>query len=139
LQVGVRRNARVQQMMRTGLSGAAATVVDVIALIALVEAVGMGVGWAALMAAGTGAMFGFVMAKFWAFGDRAPLTLRQVAAYAVVAGGAAVLVAISIHLLVVFGAAYLMAKLIASIGVFALWSYPAQARWVFAKGNYYAY
>jgi putative flippase GtrA len=126
-------------MMRTGLSSVAATVVDVIALIVLVEVMGVGVGWAALLAAGTGAVFGFTMAKFWAFGDRAPLTFRQVAAYAVVAGGAAALVAISIHLLVVFGAAYLMAKLIASVGVFALWSYPAQARWVFAKGKHYAY
>jgi putative flippase GtrA len=125
--------------MRTGLSGLAATVVDVIVLIMLVEVVGMGVGWAALMAAGTGGVCGFVMAKFWAFGDRAPLAARQVLAYGVVVGGAAALVAISIHLLVIFGAAYLMAKLIASVGVFALWSYPAQARWVFAKGNYYAY
>lgn len=126
-------------MMKTGLSSLAATVVDVISLIVLVEVVGLGVGMAALVAAGLGGVCGFVMAKFWAFDDRAPLTVRQVTAYAVVSGGAAVLVAISIHMLVIFGAAYLMAKLIASVGVFALWSYPAQTRWVFAKGKHYAY
>ncbi len=126
-------------MMKTGLSGIAATLVDVLSLIVLVEIVGLSVAPAAFLSAALGAMCGFVFAKFWAFGDRTPLGIRQVAAYAGVAFGTASMVSVSVHLLVILGTAYLMAKLVASASVFALWSYPAQARWVFAKGGRYAY
>ena len=125
------RNKR-DKLVKTGLSGIAASMVDVVALVCLIEFAGLSIVLSAFVSAGLGAACGFVITKFWAFRDSRPIGLGQVAAYATVAGGNAILVSVSIHVLVIFGAAYLLAKLIASAGAFALWSYPAQSRWVFA-------
>jgi putative flippase GtrA len=119
-------------MMRTGLSGAAATALDVAVMVVLVELLRTRVGWAAFCAASCGAVANFTINKYWAFRDRSPIDPRQVIAYGAVALGAAGLAAVSVHLLVeVGGHGYLWAKGLAAVGVFALWSYPAQSRLVF--------
>ena len=127
------------QMLKTGLSGVAASAIDFAVLIALVEVVGLPVAIAAFLAAAVGAVVGFCITKTWAFADRAPVDSRQVGAYATVALGNAILVATLLHLLVTgSGVLYPVAKVVASLAAFALWSYPAQARWVFTKGEHYA-
>jgi len=122
------------RILRTGISGFAGAVIDVIVLIILVEVVGLGVGWAAFAAAASGAGLAFLLSKFWAFRDRSPLEVKQVGAYAFVSLVTATFLALSIHLMaIVLGLAYLIAKGIASVVVFVCWSYPAQARLVFSR------
>ena len=130
---------KVIQMAKTGASGIAASVFDFAVLIAVVELASLPVAVAAFIAAALGAVLGFVITKVWAFDDRGPVDTRQVAAYAAVAVSNAIAVAVLLQLLVTgTGLVYPVAKAMASIAVFALWSYPAQARWVFAKGEFYA-
>ncbi len=124
------------RILRTGISGFAGAIIDVIVLILLIEVAGLPVGWAAFSAAASGAGVAFVLSKFWAFRDRSPLEAKQVGAYAFVSLVTATFMAISIHVMaIVLGLAYLIAKAIASVVVFACWSYPAQARFVFARAN----
>ena len=126
-------------MVKTGLSGVAASTVDFIALIVLVEVVGLPVAVAAFAAAGLGGVVGFAISKGWAFDDPRPTEFRQVAAFAGVALGNAILVVAFLQLLVSGSSvAYPIAKAAASLVAFVLWSYPAQAQWVFTKGEHYA-
>lgn len=130
---------KLSQIVKTGLSGMAASIIDFAALIALVELASISIVVAALLAAAAGAVVGFVITKLWAFQDREPADPRQITAYTAVALGNAFLVAVVLKLLVAMaGVVYPIAKVLASIVAFALWSYPAQARWVFAKGERYA-
>jgi putative flippase GtrA len=121
--------------MRTALSGLAATGVDVVTLIALVEGFGMAVGAAAFLAATAGAIAQFALAKCWAFRDRSPVQVRQVGAYALVALGNALFVASAVALLAGLGLPYLAAKAAAAFVVFVSWSYPAQKRIVFVNAG----
>lgn len=124
------------RILKTGLSGFAGAIIDVIVLIILVELAGMQVGWAAFAAAASGAGVTFVLSKFWAFRDRTPVKVKQVGVYAFVSLVTAICMAVSVHVLaIVLGLAYLIAKGIASVVVFLCWSYPAQARLVFARAS----
>ena len=79
-----------------------------------------------------GAVTNFTVNKYWAFAERTPIDPRQVVAYALVSLMTALFVANAVHVLaVIVGVPYLGAKGIAAVLVFALWSYPAQARFVF--------
>ena len=128
-----------KQMLKAALGGVTATVVDFVVLFLLVELAGVSVVVAAFVAAVVGGCAGFAVAKLWAFEDRSPVARRQVAAFAGVAVSNAVLVAGLLRVLVVtLGLVYPVAKILASIASFVLWSYPAQSRWVFGKGERYA-
>lgn len=132
--------AKLHEMVKTGLSGIAASVVDLIALVTLVEIVDLPVGVAAFVAAALGGVIGFAISKGWAFDDQRPTEFRQVAAFAGVALGNAILVVAFLQLLVSGSSvAYPVAKGAASLVAFVLWSYPAQAQWVFSKGEHYAF
>jgi len=121
-----------KRILKTGLSGIAATVIDVVAMILLIELGNVPVGFAAFLAASTGAIVNFAVSKFWAFRDTSPVDGRQVATFAMVALVTAGFVAVSVHVLaVMIGIQYLAAKAIAAVLIFACWSYPAQARLVF--------
>ena len=121
-----------RRILKTGLSGIVATVVDVIAMILLVELGDVPVGFAAFLAASTGAIVNFTVSKFWAFRDTSPVDGRQVATFAMVALVTSAFVAVSVHVLAaMIGIQYLVAKAIAAVLVFVCWSYPAQARLVF--------
>ncbi len=123
---------RSKRLVKVGLSGMIATAIDVATLILLVEALGSHVTIAAFLAAVAGGAGNFVVNKYWAFKDRSPIDLRQVASYALVSLVTAMFVASSIHVLAVLvGIPYLFAKGIAAALVFVLWSYPAQSRLVF--------
>jgi putative flippase GtrA len=121
-----------KRMMRVGVSGVVATGVDVAALILLVELFRSHVTIAAFLAAALGGVTNFVINKYWAFDDDAPLEIRQVAIYALVSLVTAAFTAAAIHILaVLIGIPYLIAKAIAAALVFVIWTYPAQARLVF--------
>jgi putative flippase GtrA len=121
-----------KRILRVGMSGVVATALDVGALIALVELAGVHVTLAAFLAATLGGVTNFLVNKYWAFQDRAPLEIRQITLYAMVSLVTAAFVAVSVHILaVLIGLPYLAAKGIAAALVFLVWTYPAQARLVF--------
>jgi putative flippase GtrA len=116
----------------SGIAGLGATSVDVGAL-ALQVHHGVHVALAAFVSATIGAVAGFVLNKYVAFRDRAPVTLVQLVRFAVVALGTALLVAGGMELIAVqLRVPYLAAKALCSLAVFAAWTYPAQRRLVFA-------
>jgi putative flippase GtrA len=118
--------------MRVGVSGMVATGVDVAALVLLVELFRSHVTIAAFLAATLGGVTNFLINKYWAFDDEAPLEVRQITIYALVALVTAAFTAAAIHILaVLIGVPYLIAKAIAAALVFLIWTYPAQARLVF--------
>jgi putative flippase GtrA len=122
------------RILKTGLAGIAGTLIDIIALIVLVEVAGVAVGWAAFLAASAGAVVVFTLSKLWAFRDRSPLAARQVGAFAFVSLVNATFMAFAVHLMaIVMGMAYLIAKGLSAVLVFACWSYPAQSRIVFSR------
>jgi len=123
--------SRKHRILRTGLAGLVATTVDVTTMVALVELCRLPVGIAAFLGAVAGAKVGFLISKYWAFRDDSPIAPRQVGAYAGVALGTAVCVALVVTVLSGAGLPYLAAKAIASISTFVCWSYPAQSRLVF--------
>ena len=121
-----------KRIFRVGVSGVAATAVNVGTLIFLVEVVGCPVTLAAFLSACMGGVTNFLVNKFWAFADGAPIDVRQVTLYALVSLVTAAFVAACVHVLaVMMGMPYLWAKAIAAVLVFLVWSYPAQAKLVF--------
>jgi len=123
---------RTKQLIKTAMSGAAASVVDVACIVALVELLGVGVGAAAFLAACTGATVSFTLNKFWAFRCRRAVQADQVATFAGVTLVTATFNAVTVHVAsAMLGAPYLVAWLVAAVGVFLAWSYPAQSRLVF--------
>jgi putative flippase GtrA len=121
-------------MVRVGLSGALATLIDVLTLIALVELAGVYVTIAAFVAALNGGVTNFLVNKFWAFNDYSRIHFRQISSYAAVSLVTALFVAAAVHLFaIVIGWPYLIAKALAAVTVFAAWSYPAQAKLVFPR------
>ncbi|HLU65305.1 MAG TPA: GtrA family protein [Kofleriaceae bacterium] len=123
-------------MMRVGLSGVIATAIDVGALVFLVEALSSHVTLAAFFAATLGGIANFLINKYWAFDDEAPLEIRQITLYAMVSVVTAAFVAVAVHILaVLIGLPYLLAKAIAAALVFLCWTYPAQSRLVFPSAG----
>jgi len=102
-------------------------------MIALVELGRVPVAVAAFLAAATGAVVNFTGNKLWSFQDRTPTAFRQLAAYVLVCIATWSFVALAVHLLFTVGTPYVLAKAVAQILVFISWSYPAQARFVFAS------
>jgi putative flippase GtrA len=124
---------RARQVFRVAACGLASTGIDVLALIALVELARLPPGLAAFLSAATGAVLNFTGNKLWAFGDASPLDARQFAAYALVCVGSWSFVALLVHALCAVGTPYLAAKAVSAVLVFAAWSYPVQARYVFPR------
>jgi putative flippase GtrA len=123
----------MQRIAASGLAGLGATAVDVAALAAQVHH-GMPIALAAFIAAMLGACAGFTLNKYVAFRDRSRVTLPQLGRFAIVALGTALLVAGGMELVAVqLHVAYLAAKALCSLAVFAAWTYPAQRRLVFAS------
>src|SRR5262245_13847489 len=115
-------------MVRVGVSGVVATGIDVATLVFLVEVVGCHVTLAAFLAATLGGVSNFLINKYWAFRERSPIDVRQVSVYAFVSLVTAAFVAAAVHLLaVVLVLPYLLAKAIAAVLVFLVWTYPAQS------------
>src|SRR5258708_2589485 len=116
-----------------GIGGGLATLVDMGALIALVEA-GTPISIAAFVAAMVGGAFCFAWNKYLAFRDRSALAVGQVARYVTVAIATALLMAVGMQLVaVMLGMQYVLAKLVCSLLVFGAWTYPAQRLLVFRE------
>jgi putative flippase GtrA len=117
-----------RQLAGACASGLAATAVDVGALVALVHR-GAPVALATFVGCTAGAVTSFTVSKYVAFADRSALSARQLARFAVIAVGTALLMAVAMQLVAVrLGVPYLLAKLVCAALVFIGWSFPAQRR-----------
>jgi putative flippase GtrA len=128
------RNRSKVVLVRTGLSGVFATSIDVMMLILLVEVAHLPVAVAAFLGAASGASANYLVNKYWAFQDKSPIRVSQLLTFAFVALCTALFMAGAMQLFAVeIGLPYLVAKAVAAVAVFCLWSYPAQARLVFRQ------
>lgn len=119
----------------SGAGGVASTGLDVAVLTALVES-GCPVAPSALCGAIAGAVLAFSFNRRFVYGDRSKLRWQQVVCFAAVALIGALVMALAMHLSVdVLGVPYLLAKAACAVLVFALWSLPAQRRFVFPPSN----
>ncbi|MCW5807111.1 MAG: GtrA family protein, partial [Deltaproteobacteria bacterium] len=108
------------------------TGLDVVTLVGLVK-VGVGVAWAAFVAAVVGAVVCFAWNKLVAFRDGRPVTVGQVGRFGGVAVAAAGLMACAMRIIVVdLRVPVLVAKVMCAALIFVVWTYPAQRRFVFA-------
>jgi putative flippase GtrA len=128
---GLVKNPR--ELLAAGFGGAVGTGVDVGCLVLLVKH-GVSVPVATFLAALAGAATNFVINKYVAFRDRSPIDLRQLARFGFVAVAAALLMSVAMKIVAVkLGAPVVVAKLACAAVVFAIWTYPAQRRLVFAR------
>ena len=110
------------------------SVFDVVTLLVLVQLTPTSIPLAAFLAAGVGAVVCFLMNKYIAFRDGTPVTVEQVLRFGLVAvatgmltAGGMKIVAVDLHVPV------LLAKALCAAGVFLVWTFPAQKRFVFKK------
>ena len=128
---GLVKNPR--ELLAAGFGGAVGTGVDV-ALLVLLVGRHVSIPLATFIAALAGAATNFVLNKYVAFHDRSPINLRQLARFGFVAVAAALLMAVAMKIVAVkLGVPVVAAKLACAAVVFAIWTYPAQRRLVFAR------
>jgi putative flippase GtrA len=122
-----------RQLVIAGVAGVAGTSLDVGALVLMVKH-GTAIPVATFLAALVGAATIFVLNKYVAFRDHSPVNVSQLARFGFVAVSAAMLMAVAMKIVAVkFAVPVVMAKLICAAIVFAIWTYPAQRRLVFAR------
>lgn len=122
-----------RELVAAGIGGAVGTGVDVSALVLMVKS-GVSIPVATFIAALVGAATIFVLNKYVAFRDHSPINVHQLARFGFVAVSAAMLMAVAMKIVAVkFAVPVVMAKLLCAAAVFAIWTYPAQRRLVFAR------
>lgn len=115
--------------IRSAFCGIAATLLDAVTMIALVEGCRCGYGLAAALAALAGASMGFYANRTWAFRNPSPHRASHVLGFIAIACVNALAVAGAVHVMTgAFHAPYLLAKAIAAAVTFVFWTYPMQAR-----------
>ena len=120
-----------REVLIAAMGGVVATAVD-LALLVLMVGRHVPVPQATFVAALGGAVTSFVVNKYVAFRDRSPINLRQLLRFDLVVVVAALLMAGAMKLLAVrLGMPVVLAKLVCAAIVFAVWTYPAQRRFVF--------
>lgn len=117
-------------MPKAALSGIAATIIDLLALVVLVERFSLPVSPAVGIAALAGASLNFMLNKHWAFQEDSTTSTTQVVQFIAVALVTALLLSLGVTLFPT-SCPYVVAKLTCSIAVFLLWTYPVQAKFVF--------
>jgi putative flippase GtrA len=123
-----------RELLIAGLAGAFGTGVDIGVLVALVGR-HVPIALATFIAALAGAATNFTVNKYVAFRDRTPITFGQVARFDFVAVVAALLMATAMKIATAnLAVPVVAAKLACAAIVFAIWTYPAQRRLVFARG-----
>jgi putative flippase GtrA len=123
-----------RELLTAGIAGALGTALDLGLLVSLVGHQ-VPIPLATFIAALAGAATNFTLNKYVAFRDRSPLTLGQVARFDLVAVVAALLMAAAMKIATAsLGVPVVAAKLTCAAIVFAIWTYPAQRRLVFARG-----
>jgi putative flippase GtrA len=126
---------KLPQMFRSAAAGGLGSLCEFALLIPLVELWALPYGIAAALAAGAAAMVAFAGNKWWAFADSRPTDRAQIAGFAVVAVGSMAINGVAVHVLAAeLGLPYLIAKCVATLIVFATWTYPVQSRLVFRQG-----
>ncbi|MDB4961865.1 MAG: hypothetical protein JWP01_1864 [Myxococcales bacterium] len=122
-----------RRLLTAGFGGVVATLFDV-SLLALMIKHGIAISVAAFFAAAAGAVMNFVLNKYIAFRDHTPITFQQLSRFGAVAVATAMLMALSMHVVVVkIGVHFLPAKAVCAAIVFVIWTYPAQRRLVFGR------
>lgn len=122
-----------REWLSAGLGGVAATTLDIGLLVLLVRH-HLAIPLAAFFAALAGAALNFVVNKYLAFRDSSPINLPQLLRFNVVVVVASLFMAGAMNLLAVrLGVPIVIAKLVCAALVFALWTYPAQRRFVFPQ------
>ena len=120
-------------LVAAGFGGVVGTVLD-LGLLVLLVGHHVAIPAATFVATLAGAATNFVMNKYVAFRDRAPVALGQVARFGFVAAVAALLTATAMKLMTMtLAVPVVVAKLTFAAVVFALWTYPAQRRLVFPR------
>lgn len=123
---------RKRPFVLAALGGLAATALDVCVLAALAER-GVAIALAAFLGSVCGAGVAFGFNKYLAFRDRRPIDRHQLSSFALVSGTTALLMAGAMHIVCDLGhVPYLVGKAGCALVVFAVWTYPAQRRLVFA-------
>jgi putative flippase GtrA len=123
-----------RQLLTAGIGGAFGTGLDLGVLVLLVGR-HVPIPVATFIAALAGAVTNFTINKYVAFRDRSPISIGQVARFNVVAVVAALLMAAVMKIATAnLGLPVVIAKLACAAIVFAIWTYPAQRRLVFARG-----
>jgi putative flippase GtrA len=123
-----------RELVTAGIAGIVATGVDIGVLVLLV-ARHVPTPLATFIAALAGAATNFTLNKYVAFRDRSPISLGQIVRFDVVAVVAALLMAAAMKVATAnLGVPVVAAKLACAAIVFAIWTYPAQRRLVFARG-----
>lgn len=116
---------RLSRFARSAGIGVLASGLDVLALMAFVELVGLAPLWANVPALGLGLLVQFFGNKYFAFRDRSQALVQQGARFALVEVGALVLNGLSFHVVVAATAVpYVLARLLCSAGVYVGYSFP---------------
>jgi putative flippase GtrA len=124
-----------RELLTAGAAGAFATGLDVGVLVLLVGR-HVPIALATFIAALAGAVTNFTINKYVAFCDRSPISLAQIARFDFVAIVAALLMAAAMKIMTAnLGVPVVAAKLACAAVVFAMWTYPAQRRLVFARAE----
>ena len=124
---------KAREVLTAGIAGAVGTAVDIGVLVVLVGHHAP-IPLATFIAALVGAATNFTLNKYVAFRDRSPISVAQIVRFDVVAVVAALLMAAAMKLATAnIGAPVVPAKLACAALVFAIWTYPAQRRLVFAR------
>ncbi len=123
-------------LARSALVGGLATLVDLVALFALVSFLGIAPVWANVPALTLGLAVQFFGNKYFAFGDTSRDFVRQGAWFAAIEVGAFALNAAAFHVLVVLlGVPYLLGRIIGSALVYFGFSYPLWGRVFTPRAN----
>jgi putative flippase GtrA len=123
-----------RELLTAGLGGAVGTGLDLGVLVLLVGH-HVPIPLATFTAALAGAVTNFAINKYVAFRDRTPITIGQIARFDFVAVVAALLMAAAMKIATAnLALPVVAAKLACAAVVFAIWTYPAQRRLVFARG-----
>jgi putative flippase GtrA len=123
-----------RELLTAAIGGAFGTGLD-LGLLVLLVGHHVPIPLATFIAALVGAVTNFTINKYVAFRDRSPIRLGQVARFNVVAVVAALLMAAAMKIATAnLGVPVVAAKLACAAVVFAIWTYPAQRRLVFARG-----
>lgn len=122
-----------RELVIAGCAGVVGTGLDVAVLVQMVKH-GVSIPVASFLAALMGAATIFLLNKYVAFRDHSPINVSQLARFGFVAVSAALLMAVAMNVVAVkFAVPVVVAKLACAAIVFAVWTYPAQRRLVFAR------
>jgi len=122
-----------REFLAAGFGGVVGTGLD-LGLLVLLVGHHLAIPVATFIAALAGAAMNFAINKYVAFRDRAPIDPRQLVRFAFVAVVAALLTASAMKLMTMtIAVPVAVAKVALAALVFAIWTYPAQRRLVFAR------